>query len=164
MAEGIHDAEFDHLVRQKAQTPLRAALWGLRAGQADQLHLFFSIKLAVVFPVRTFALDRSLKATLTKAPPNSSNAPFGKLEGFPDALIRPGRPLWTFVGLQQDPSAPLFTDSMLSTANPFEETAPLLLRKLDTVCFLCHEIEALISRLGTGMYEREPKQSRVTQH
>ena len=106
----------------------------------------------------------SLKATLTKAPPNSSNPSFGKLEGFPDAPIRPGRPLWTFVGLQQNPSAPLLTDRSLSTANPFEKTAPLILRKLDTVCFLCHEIEALVNRLELGMYEREPKQSRVTKH
>jgi hypothetical protein len=102
--------------------------------------------------------------TLAKAPSNSGNASFGKLEGFSDSLVRPGRSFWAFVGLQQNPSAPLLTDRSLPTANPFKEATSLFLRKLDTVCFLCHEIEALVRRLEPERYEAGPKQSRVTQH
>ena len=68
------------------------------------------------------------------------------------------------VGLQQNPSAPLLTDRSLPTANPFKEATSLFLRKLDTVCFLCHEIEALVRRLEPERYGAGPKQSRVTQH
>ena len=136
MAEGLYNAEFDHLIRQKAQAPFRTAFRGFRAGQPDQFRLFFSTEFPLVLPVRTFALDRSLKAALAKAPPDSSNPSFGQFEGLPDSGIRPRRSFRSFVGLQQNPGASLLAGRALPTTDPFEKAAPLFGRKLDTVCFL----------------------------
>lgn len=140
VAEAVHDSHFHHLIRQKAQAPLRSALRGLRTGKADQLRLFFSIKLAIILSVWTFALDRSLKAALAGALADALGSSFGKLEGLRDPVVRPPRSLRTFVGFQQNPSTCLLTGWALSASDPFEQSGTLIGSELDTVFLRRHWI------------------------
>ena len=102
MAEGVYYAELDHLVRQKAQAPFQAAFRGLRAGKSDELCLFFPVKPALTFAVRTLALNRPLKTALTETLADAGDSSGGKFESLGDSTVGPRRSFRSLVGLQQN--------------------------------------------------------------
>jgi len=161
VAESVHDSQFHHLVRQKAQAPLRAAFWGLRTGKADQLRLFFSIKLAIILSIWTFALDRSLKVALAKALADAGDSSFGKLEGLRDPSVWPRRSFWTFVCFQQNPSTGLLTSRAFSSANPIEQAGTLIGSELDTVFLRRHWTDSRYSGRRSSL-KIQPIVQRIT--
>jgi len=125
VAEGVYDAELDHLVGQKAQAPFRAALRVLRASKTDELCLFFPIKFAFVLPVWIFAFDRPLKPAFTKTFADAGNAPGGKLERLGDSTVGPRRSFRSLVGLQQNASTRLLLSRSLSAPRPLKQACAL---------------------------------------
>ena len=58
---------------------------------------------------------------------------------WPPERLRPGRSLWPFVSLKQNPSPGLFAGASFTTGNAFEKMFTLLKNQFDSVFFGRHD-------------------------
>jgi hypothetical protein len=103
VGERVHIGQFDHALREQTQRPAGVTVGRRRAGQRDQVSFLRTIKFAFIdAPAGAVGSQRCLQSLLDKALAQPLDGGDTRVEGLSDALVRPARPAFGLVGLEQD--------------------------------------------------------------
>ncbi len=95
--------QFHQLVGQQLQRPGAASLRRLGAGQGDQAGLAIAVQLSLPAGANLLLADQSrLQTLLDKALANPLHGGQVDLDGLGDAVVGPGWPVGSGIGLEQD--------------------------------------------------------------
>jgi hypothetical protein len=102
VGERVDIGQLDHVLGQKPQRPARLSVRRSRAGQRDQVRLLCTIKLSLVEArSRAVGSQGRLQALLDKALTQSLDGGDTRVKGVRDALVRPARPAFGLIRLEQ---------------------------------------------------------------
>lgn len=97
MRNGRKVVQLNHFVGEQVQGPTFAPRRGVGAGHGTQVGFGTPIKLLVAGLRPFFTGERGLQALFDTGLPCAFHGLAAHVEGLTDLLIRPRRPLWTFV-------------------------------------------------------------------
>jgi hypothetical protein len=102
VGERVDVGQFDHALGQKPQRPAGAFVGRRRAGQRDQVRLLRTIKLSLVEArSRAVGSQGRLQSLLDKALAQSLDGGDTRVKGVRDARVRPARPAFGLIRLEQ---------------------------------------------------------------
>jgi hypothetical protein len=103
VGERVNIGQLDHALRQKPQRPARPSLGRSRTGQRNQMSFLRTIKFALIGArPRTVGSQRRLHPLLDKALAQPLDRGNARVKGVRNARVRPARPAFGLVRLEQD--------------------------------------------------------------